>query len=301
MVNSEPVRGFVAAPFTPMHPDGRVNLDLIPAYVDHLADSGVTGVFVNGTTGEGYTLTLDERRTAAEGWIRHASGRLRVIVHVGAESPAEAKELAAHAQARGAEAIGAMSPVFYKPGLEGLVTWCADLASAAPDLPFYFYHIPSMTGLYVPIVEFLSLAGDRIATLRGVKYTHWDLMDYRLCASLDNGRFDLLFGRDEVLLSALALGCEGMVGSTYNYAMPLYHDVMEQFRAGRLEEAARAQERSMRLVKILERNGGGAAAGKALMRGVGLDLGGCRTPGGSLGEAAVEAAVAEARALGTYG
>lgn len=299
-MTSEPIRGFVAAPFTPMHQDGSIRFDLIPRYVAHLKASGVTAIFVNGTTGEGYALCREERQAAAEAWVSEARGSLQVIIHVGAESMADARALAAHAQEIGADAVGAMPPVFFRPNVDGLVEWCRDVAAAAPDLPFYYYHIPSMTGLLVPIASFLARAGDRIPTLRGVKYTHYDLMDFRLCASLDGGRYDLLFGRDEILLSALVLGARGMVGSTYNYAMPLYRQLMSLYEAGRLDEAAAAQERVMRMVQILERNGG-VAAGKALMCGTGIDVGPLRFAGARLTAEACAQAVEEARALGVYG
>ena len=301
MVNSQPIRGFVAAPFTAMHPDRSINVDLIPAYAAHLAATGVSGAFVNGTTGEGYSLTREERMATAEAWVRAASGTLRVIVHVGAESIADARALAAHAEEIGADAIASMSPVFFKPDVEGLVTYCAEIASAAPGLPFYYYHMPSMTGLFIPVVDFLSRATDRIPTLRGVKYTHYDLMDFKRCAALADGRFDLLFGRDEILLSALVLGTEGMVGSTYSYAMPLFSRLMDAWRAGRLDEASSIQERIMRMVGILERNGGGLAAGKSLMTAVGLELGPLRLPNRSLDAAAASKAITEARELGVFG
>ena len=300
MVNSQPIRGFVAAPFTAMHPDGQVNLDAVPAYVEHLVASGVTGVFVNGTTGEGYSLTREERMATAGAWVRAAAGKLKVIVHVGAESITDALALAGHAGQVGADAVGSMAPVFFRPDLDSLVAYCAQVAAAASETPFYYYHIPSMTGLFIPVVDFLSRAADLIPTLRGVKYTHYDLMDFKRCASLADGRFDLLFGRDEILLSALVLGAQGMVGSTYNYAMPLFAALLAAWQAGHLEEAAAIQERVMRMVGILERNGGGLVAGKALMCGVGLELGSPRLPNRVLDSTAASKAVEEARALGVY-
>ena len=300
-MNSQPIRGFVAAPFTAMHPDRGINIDLIPAYAAHLVATGVAGVFVNGTAGEGYSLTRQERMATAEVWVRSAAGKLRVIVHVGAESVVDATALAAHAEDIGADAIGSMAPVFFKPDVDGLIAYCAGIAAAAPALPFYYYYMPSMTGSFLPVVDFLVRSADRIPTLRGVKYTHYDLMDFKRCAALSGGRFDLLFGRDEILLSALVLGAGGMVGSTYSYAMPLFSELLAAYRAGRLPEASAIQERVMRMVGILERNGGGVAAGKALMAGVGLELGPLRLPNRSVESAAAAKAIDEARELGVFG
>lgn len=297
----KPITGFVSAPFTAMHPDLSINLDLIPAYADHLKSTGVAGVFVNGTTGEGYSLSREERMAAAEAWIRTKTDNFLVMIHVGAESSVDACALAAHASTIGADAIGSMSPAFFRPDIDGLVKTCAAIASAAADLPFYYYHLPSMTGFSTPVVDFLERASSAIPNLRGVKYTHYDLVDFRLCTAVDGGRYDILFGRDEVLLSALVLGSKGMVGSTYNYAMPLFGNILKGFEAGDLIEAAEAQERAMRLVRILERHGGGVVVGKALMGEWGLAMGPSRIANSPLNHRQIAEIASESRALGVFG
>jgi N-acetylneuraminate lyase len=293
--------GLVAAPFTPMQEDGSLALDRIAAYATHLRESGLAGIFVNGTTGEGYSLSTRERIATAEEWIRHQTDSFRVMVHVGAESITDARELASHAQSTGAHAIGAMTPVFFKPTLDLMVRWCADIIEAAPATPFYYYHMPGMTGASFSVPELLERAARELPGFRGVKYTHNDMMEYRLCAAVADGRFDMLFGRDEILLSALVLGAKGMVGSTYNFAMPLFHNLMTAFESGRLVEADAIQHRVMELVQILIANGGGVVCGKAMMRGVGLDLGPCRLPNPRLSREQATAAVEAARRIGVFG
>lgn len=292
--------GCVAAPFTPMRADGSLDLEKIDAYANHLASSGVAGVFVNGTTGEGYSLSLEERRAAAERWARHQTESFRVMIHVGAESVTDARAMAGHAAEIGAHGIGAMSPVFFKPDLDEMIGWCAEIASAAPHLPFYYYHMPGMTGASFSVVRLLERAATELPSLRGVKYTHNDMMEYRLCRAVADGRFDILFGRDEILLSALVLGARGMVGSTYSYAMPIFHRLVSAFDSGNLEEADAIQRRVMDLVQILIANGGGVVCGKALMRGVGLDLGPCRLPNPRICDEDANAAVDAARTLGVF-
>src|SRR5207249_3402399 len=115
------------------------------------------------------------------------------------------RALAKHAQEIGAAGIACVGPGFFKPATTAdLVAFCRDVAAAAPGLPFYYYHIPSRTGVSVAVAEFLQRAADAIPTLAGAKYSHPDLMDYLCCLRLQNGRFDLLFGLDEMLLPALA-------------------------------------------------------------------------------------------------
>ena len=131
------LQGLIAAPFTPLKADGTLNLDQVGRYAEHLAGSGVTGAFIGGTTGEGASLSTEERRLLAVQWQRTRPKGLKLIVHVGHQSLIDSRALAAHAQEIGADAIGALAPSFFRPGnVAELVACCAQIASAAPALPF---------------------------------------------------------------------------------------------------------------------------------------------------------------------
>jgi len=273
-------RGLVAAPFTPFHADRSLNLDVIPAYARFLRDKGVGAAFVCGTTGEGLSLTLEERLRIAERWVACADDRLRVIVHVGHTCLTDARTLTAHAAKIGASAVSALTPCFFKPRNNAeVVNWCEAVASAAPALPFYYYNIPSMTGIDYPVVDFLAQAQDRIPSLAGVKYTHENLPDYKACVAFAQGRYDILFGRDELLLEGTDAGALGAVGSTYNYAAPLYMRLLAARTAGRATEARALQDTAIKMIAIC--NGIGVthlAASKALMAMLGVDCGPVRLP-----------------------
>ena len=273
-------RSLVAAPFTPFHADRSLNLDVIPAYARYLRDNGVGAAFVCGTTGEGLSLTLEERLRIAERWVACADDRLRVIVHVGHTCLADARTLTAHAAKIGASAVSALTPCFFKPRNNAeVVNWCEAVASAAPALPFYYYNIPSMTGIDYPVVDFLAQAQDRIPSLAGVKYTHENLPDYKACVAFAQGRYDILFGRDELLLEGTDAGALGAVGSTYNYAAPLYLRLLAARTAGLATEARALQDAAIKMIAIC--NGIGVthlAASKALMAMLGVDCGPARLP-----------------------
>lgn len=270
--------GLIAAPHTPFHSDGSLALESIPAQARLLAHNGVSGAFICGTTGEGASLTGEERRRVVEAWVAARPASLAVIVHVGHLSQGEACGFAAHAQAAGADAIATIAPSFFRPAsVEGLVEWCAPLAAAAPRLPFYYYHMPAMTGVNFSAVDFLRAADGKIPTLAGIKFTHENLMDFGLATAFAGGKYNLLFGRDEILLSSLVLGAKGAVGSTYNYAAPLYLRIIEAFNRGDLAAARRDQVRAMEFIQVLDRHGG-LAAGKAAMKLIGLDCGPVRPP-----------------------
>ncbi len=272
--------GLIAAPFTPMRADRTLDLNAVDSYARHLHANGVVGAFVCGTTGEGLSLTIEERCTLAERWVAAAPVGLRVIVHVGHNSLPDCRTLAAHAQSIGADSIACLAPSFFKPaGVDGLVAWCQQVAAAAPDLPFYYYHIPSMTGVSVTVSEFLGLAARRIPSLAGVKFTFEDLDDYQRCLELEDGRFDVLFGRDELLLSALARGARGAVGSTYNFAAPLYQTLIEAYRRDDRQQAAELQALAVRMIDVLVGSGAPPVATfKWFMSWVCVDCGPSRLP-----------------------
>jgi N-acetylneuraminate lyase len=274
-----PLHGLVAAPFAPLHPDGTVDLNGVERLAEHLIRRGVRMVFVNGTTGECTSLTLDERRAIARRWCEVARGSdLQVAVHVGTNCLADSRLLAAEAQACGAASISAFAPSYFRPAhLDALIDWCAQLAAAAPNTPFYYYDIPAFTRVTLPMPQFLEKASAQIPTLAGLKFTNPDLMAYQLCLRAEGGRFDVAYGCDEWLLAALALGAQGAVGSTYNFAAPLYQRLWKSFSDGNMENARQEQFRAVQVIQLLA----GYAflpAAKATMGWVGVAVGPARPP-----------------------
>ncbi len=272
------LNGLIAAPFTALLPDGGLNLPVIQQQADSLAANGVTGAFICGTTGEGLSLTTAERQQVAERWVAAAARRLKVIVHVGHNSLGESQALAAHAERIGADAFATVGPTFFLPAsAERLADFCARVAEVAPSLPFYYYHMPAMTGVNVSMIEFLKSASKRIPNFAGIKFTDENLMSYSQCLDFEDGRFNILFGRDEILLAALALGATGAVGSTYNYMAPLYHQLRAAFERGDLAGARRYQSTAIQIIAVMSKHGG-LPAGKAMMQMIGIDCGPVRPP-----------------------
>ena len=269
--------GLNAAVFTPMHEDGSLNLDQVGPIVDRLAADGISGIYVCGSTGEGPLLSTAERRSVAAAYVEAASGRLPAVVHVGHASLSEAKDLARHARQVGADAVSAVAPWYFKPSsVANLVDCLAEIASAAGDLPFYYYHIPHITGVSINPVALLREAAQRLPTFHGIKYTAPMVDELQEMLELDDGRFDVLFGRDEMLLSGLTAGAKGAIGSTYNLAAPLYVKLVGAFERGDLAEARRLQSLSIAAIRVLL--GYGPPAFKALMNLIGPDCGPMRLP-----------------------
>ena len=167
------INGLINAPFTPFDKNGEVNVEPIAAYAYMLQKNGLVGVFINGSSGEGYMLTEQERMLLAEKWVSIAPKGFKVIVHVGATCVKQSHKLARHAQEIGASGIGAMASPFPKAGrVEELAKYCEEIACGAPNLPFYFYHIPALSGVFLPMLPFLKIVDGRIPNFAGIKYTY---------------------------------------------------------------------------------------------------------------------------------
>jgi N-acetylneuraminate lyase len=283
-----------------MHPDERLNLAAIPPIVDHLVRSRVGGLFVCGSTGEGPSLASDEREAVAAAYVQAAAGRVPVIVHVGHTSLVEARRLAEHAASIGADAIAALPPWYFKPRtVEEVVDCLAPIAAAAPALSLYYYHLPAFTGVQIAGLDLLRLGGQRLPTLAGIKYSDLTVPDLQACAAYAGGRFNLLFGVDEMLLAGLSAGAQGGVGSTFNLAAPLYHRIIAAYERGDLAEARRLQLHAVELVNALAPYGMHAAL-KASMSFLGLECGPVRRPLAALGPADLAALRRDLETIGFF-
>jgi N-acetylneuraminate lyase len=274
----------IAPPHAPFHADGSLNLSIVERQAEHYAATGIAGVFVSGTTGESASLTVPERLDLAKRWIDVCrETEIDVIVQVGHNCVEDARQMAAHAQSEGADAIATMAPSFLKPAtVDDLIACCIPVAQAAGDLPVYLYDIPAMTDVRLPMPEFLAKAKEQIPNLKGLKFTNPDLVQLQECLHLggdsaETGEFEILFGCDEILLAGAMLGCPGAVGSTYNFAAGHYRAMINSFEAGDLPAARTAQHEAVRMIRTLLQYSF-MPASKTVMSFLGIDCGPVRVP-----------------------
>ena len=269
---------FIAAVHTPMKRDGSLNLDAVADQARHLETQDVSGIFVGGSTGEAPSLATAERMALTESWAAEEAFSDRIMVHVGHNCLREAGSLAEHAASQGAAGIAMYAPSFFKPpSTESLITCCAKVASRAPDIPFYYYHLPRLTSVRFNPSSFLLRGKDSIPNLRGIKYSASRMFGFEQCVKLNDGQFDVYFGVDELLLGALASGCRLAIGSTYNFAASRYRKMEQAYRAGRLASASDHSTAIAGLGRALA-EAGDIASTKACMSFFGVDLGPVRAP-----------------------
>jgi N-acetylneuraminate lyase len=270
------IEGLITAPFTPFDKDSKVNLQIISDLAKFYKQNGIAGVFICGTTGESSALTFDEKKTLFETWSKYKSDDFKVIAFLGGTCIEECRQLAMVAERCALDAVAITAPYYFKPsGVEELAAFCGEVA-AATTLPFYYYHIPSFTGVYFNMYDLLLCVDGKIANFAGIKFTYENMMDYQRCLNYKNKKYNILWGRDEMLLSALIVGATGAVGSTYGYSAPVYLKIIDAYKKMDFETARTLQLKATEYITFLHRYG--SSTGKAFMKAVGMDCGNYRLP-----------------------
>lgn len=292
------MKNLIAATYTPLHPDGTLHRDIIKAYGQFLKFNKVSGAFVNGTTGDFVSLSTRERKQLIETWSQHKPEDFFLTNHVGHTNLREAQELAAHSENL-VDAICVLPPYYFKPKtLDSLMFYCSEIAKCAPSIPFYYYHIPVLTGADFPMIDFLELAVKAIPNFAGIKYSQYNTTDFAKCLNFNQGAHNILFGVDEKLVTSLPLGATGWVGSTYNHLAPLYYKIISSYQNGNEQKANELQEKAVFFVESLDKISGFNGAGKSFMRLFGLDMGPSRYPHNTMTEDQLRTAM---RALDDHG
>lgn len=289
----------VVATHTPFHANGSLAPEVVATQAAFLAANGIRTIFMTGSTGESHSVTCAEKLELYDAWA--AAGKangVSVIAHVGGNCIDDSKTLARRAGELGFKAISALAPSYYKPAnLSALIDCCAAIAAEAPGTPFYYYDIPALTGLTLPMEKFLLDAPARIPTLAGIKFTNPDLVSYRRSLDVAGNDLDLPWGVDELLLAGLATGARGGVGSTYNWAPRLYMDLISAHKIGDLTEARRLQSVSIAMIDAIAATGFLGTA-KALMKRLGVPVGPARLPLGNPTAAQIDALMIRLDELG---
>lgn len=273
-------QGIMAATFTPFSQDaGQLDLSVIQDYAEDLVKQKVTGVFLNGSAGESVSLTVAERKQVLEAWMNTKSvkeKKLHVIVHVGALALPDVLELARHAESLNVYAVAVMPPCYFKArNCEEMAEVLVTVAKYIPETAVYYYHIPHMNGINLEVKKILDICKRNCENVVGAKFTASDFADLGRCIA---SGYNMLVGADNMVLAALAVGCQGAIGITYNFAGRLHYDIYEKFANGEIKEANQLQEISRVLCEKLYSVGINAAS-KFLQEMIrGINMGPLRWP-----------------------
>jgi len=272
----EKLKGIMPALMTAFKDDEARTLDCekVKQLCVFLAEKGVNGLYVGGSSGEMVLMSPDERKALLETVMEAVEGKnITVIAHIGAMSTADTLSLARHAEAVGADAVSSVTPLYYKYSVREVKNYYERIAGST-GLPVIIYNIPALTGLTLNITQLGELLS--IPNVGGMKFTS---SDFFMLERLHTDYPDKIFynGSDEMLLSGLSAGADGGIGTTYNFMPEKILSVYNAFRAGDFSAAHKAQSEANRIIELILKYGV-LPSSKYLIKKRGIDYGICREP-----------------------
>jgi 4-hydroxy-tetrahydrodipicolinate synthase len=238
------ITGSIVAIVTPMHEDGSLDFDSLRKLIDFHVQEKTDGIVIVGTTGESPTVDVEEHCALIKATVEHAAGRIPVIAGTGANSTAEAIELARFAKDAGAIAGLSVVPYYNRPTQEGLYQHFRTIAEAV-DMPVILYNVPGRTVADLANDTTLRLA--QIPNIIGIKDATGNID--RACDLIDRAPADfaLYTGDDMTAVATIMLGFHGTISVTANVAPRLMHELCVAAAAG---DGKRARELHFRLLGL---------------------------------------------------
>ena len=260
---------------TPFDAKGEISLAATRNFVQYQYTKGVRSLYVCGSTGEGFLLSIPERKKILEAVVSAAPEDMTIIVHVGTAATREAVDLAAHAAETGAHATSAVPCVYYRPGEESIYRHWTAITEAA-DLPFFIYNIPQLTeySLSMPMFRRM-LQNERVAGIKCSSESVQDIMHFKEEGGKD---FIVFNGPDEQYLAGRIMGADAGIGGTYAAMPELYLKLENLIREGRIDVALNLQRMITAFIARLCTFGSLYGTVKAIVRLDGCDIGDTRAP-----------------------
>lgn len=264
--------GVLPAMATPVADDGySVNTRAVPPLVDFLIETGVNGLFVGGTTGEGLLLDTDHRCALHEAAVEAVADRVPILLHVGTNITRDSLILAEHAADIGADAIVAITPTFYGMTDQALLAYFEQIAAVAPDVPFLVYDIPHMAATGVS-PNLLGKLLQTIPSFGGIKSSRPDAQVLRQLADVVGNDGMLLAGNERIALGSLTLGAAGLISGLATAIPEPFVALVQAYAAGDLKAARREQKRVNHLLDLMP-PGERIGAIKLILQQRGLEVG----------------------------
>ena len=272
----EKFKGIFVAFYACYDSEGNVSPAKAASLARWYQSKGINGLYVNGSSGEGMMLSVDERNALLDAVLDAVGGKVPVIAHVGASSTREATSLATYAAQAGCDAISSVPNIYY-PLPEDCIENYWDALIDAARIPFIIYNIPAATGYNISLNLFEKMI--RKEYVAGIKTTS---PDCALIAAMKRvgGESTLIFhGEDAQVLAGLSMGATGGIGGTYGAMPELFINLYRAYRTGNMEKALLWQNRAA-IASSLGRVPWtpGVASMKAILNARGQDTGGVRPP-----------------------
>lgn len=231
------ITGVIPAMITLFDEHEEVDVKRTEALVEFLIERKVDGLYLTGSTGEGFLMTGEERKLVVETVVRKVAGRIPVIVHVGDIGTKKSIDLAKHAYEAGADAISSVPPFYWKFSEQDIYNFYKDIAEATP-LPMIVYNVPLAGLMGTDLLVRLS----KIENVKGLKFTGKDHDQMSHLKDILGEDFIIYSGCDEMAFSGLSVGTDGIIGSFYNVMPELFHMIYDCVKCGDMAKGTRLQK-----------------------------------------------------------
>ena len=272
-------KGVIPAVLTVFDRDENFDEKGMRQLVNFLLDSGVNGLYLTGSTGEGFLMDNAERKKVVEVVMDEVKDRVPVVVHVGAIGTRLSIDLAKHAQIVGASGISSVPPFYWRFSENQIVEYYEAISKAC-SLPMIVYNVPLAGLLGMNAIKRLA----KIENVKGIKYTA--LSHYEITQIKDEVGSDFLVysGADEMAISGLLAGADGIIGSFYNIMPELFIAINKAVEKKDMDEAVRLQKQAVEIIMYALQIPSFYSGMKAVLRWMGIEAGYCRAPFENLSE-----------------
>ena len=278
MRNLDKYKGIIPAFYACYDGEGNISPERVRALTEYFIRKGVKGIYVNGSSGECIYQSVDDRKVVLENVMEAAAGKLTVIAHVACNNTKDSRELAAHAQKLGVDAIACIPPIYFHLPEYAIAEYWNDISDAAPDTDFIIYNIPQLAG--VSLTQSLFVKMRENPRVIGVKNSSMPVQDIQMFKQAGGEDYIIFNGPDEQFISGRVIGAEGGIGGTYGVMPELFLKMNELVEAGDLKKACEVQYQANEVIyKMCAAHGNMYAVIKEILRiNEGLDIGGVRRP-----------------------
>ncbi|XP_051171670.1 N-acetylneuraminate lyase-like [Leptopilina boulardi] len=276
-------RGLIAPVFTPYNNDNSqtINLSIITQYAEYLAKKGINGVLVGGTSGEGTSLSLTERKLISEEWAKAVKKtKQHLMIQIGGAPLPDVLELAKHAESLKVDSLLCLPELYFKPSsVENLINYMEIVSNAAPKTPLLYYHIPMFTNVNIHMGNFLEIIGEKVPTFCGIKFTSSNLDEGAQALKANNGRFAIFLGNDQLISAACSMGMDSFIVTTLNIFPEFSLKILESWKNNDFKTAQKTQEKLSKAVHLISKHGNWVETMKFAMNYLSpLNMGNARSP-----------------------
>lgn len=269
---SNDLNGVMPAMITSFNKDESINKEGLRNIINHSINEKVNGLYVTGSTGETFLMSPEEKKKVIDIIVEEVNGRVPVIAHIGSIGTKITTDLAEYATKAGVDGLSALPPFYYNFSNEEIFNYYSDIAKSS-DLPIIIYNIERANLMDIDTLKKLAA----IENIKGVKYTAATHFNFEVIKKEIGNYFKIYNGMDQMAISGLISGADGLIGSFYNLMPEIFVQIFENIKTGNIAEAKKLQIKANVIILYAVKKSGYSFI-KMALNWMGIDSGYVRKP-----------------------